>query len=59
MHMSKKRTNSNWTVRFDPPTRKRWSSRMYNHSKMCLSTSWNANLADSNCDWAAKYLRSV
>ena len=30
-----------------------------NHSKMCLSTSWNASLADSSCDCAAKYFRSV
>ena len=26
------------------------------HSKMCLSTSWNASFADSSWDWAAKYL---
>mmetsp|Transcript_34960 Transcript_34960/g.47170 ORF Transcript_34960/g.47170 Transcript_34960/m.47170 type:complete len:202 (-) Transcript_34960:290-895(-) len=27
-----------------------YSSRMYSHSKMCLSTSWNCILADSNDD---------
>lgn len=26
------------------------------HSKICLSTSWKANLALSSCDCAAKYL---
>mmetsp|Transcript_19758 Transcript_19758/g.54401 ORF Transcript_19758/g.54401 Transcript_19758/m.54401 type:complete len:250 (+) Transcript_19758:1188-1937(+) len=36
-----------------------YSSRMYNHSKICLSTSWNAILDDSSIDCACNKRRSV